>query len=224
LIAGILKADAGEEVGFRETRDAGIRCFPPLLLIRLLGLLVGFLFFIVMAVPIILVGALTCGIGVIPMACALFVAGIFINIWFAFMDYAAVIEKLDVGAAIGRAWSVLHEHLGPILLLWILLFAVSLGMGLGLVVLFIPSGLTLFFGLPPWIRSTGSPNGMVLASGIALFVLFVLASRLVGAVLTVWKTGVMATAYRDLGRATPMLPVSAHMQTLPGENRASRGL
>lgn len=207
LIGGILKAEADEKITFRETWNTGTHYFLPLLLIRLLGIAVGIIISIVVGLPLVFLGILTCGIGLIPMVCLMFVIGIAINVWFAFMDYAVVVENLGVGTAIGRAWTVLRDHVGPVFILWIVLFAISLGVGLGMVILFAPSGVLLFLSVLPLIQATGSLNGTLLVAGIVLLVLFVLASWLVQAVVTVWETGVMVLAYKKLSGETPFLAV-----------------
>ncbi len=209
LIGGILKAETGEKVDFRETWNTGVRYFPPLLLIRLLGIAIGILLAIVVGVFMLFVGVLTCGIGLIPMICVNIAIGIAISVWFAFMDYAVVVEKLGVGTAIGRAWSVMRDHIGPVFILWLILFAISLGVGLGLLILFAPSGILLFLSLLPLISGTGSLDMVLLVIGIVLLVLFILASYLVQAVLTAWETGVMVLAYKKLSSETPLLAIPA---------------
>ena len=142
------------------------------------------------------------------MACVSIIIGIVVSAWFAFMDYAVVVEKRGVGEAIGRAWTILRDNIGPVVLLYIILFAVSVGVGLGLLILFAPAGVTIFLSLLPLITASGSVNMSALVTGIVLFVLFIIASWVVQAVLTVFETAVMVFAYREFIQKSP-LPVLA---------------
>ncbi len=186
LIGGILAADANGKVTFREAWDTGTRNFWRLFLIRLL----------------------TCGLGFIPMVCVSIIIGMVLKAWFAFMDYAVVAEKRGVGEAIGRSWTILRDNIGPAAILYIILFGVSLGVGLGLLILFAPAGVTIFLSLLPLITASGSVNTSALVTGIVLFVLFVVAAWIVQAVLTVFETAVMVFGYREFARKSP-LPVAA---------------
>ena len=107
LIGGILAADANGKVAFREAWDIGTRNFGRLFLIRLLGIAVSLLIGIIVFLPTLFIGLLTCGLGFIPMACVSIIIGMVLKAWFAFMDYAVVVEKRGVGEAIGRAWTIL---------------------------------------------------------------------------------------------------------------------
>ena len=217
LISGIVTAETTGRVGFRETWNAGLRCFPRLFLIRLLGLAVGILIAVVVVLPGMFFSLLTCGIGFFPMVCALFVLGIVVNIWFAFMDYAVVVENRGIGEAIGRAWTVLRNHIGPVFIFWLILFAVSLLVGIGLLILFAPSGIFFILGLLPFITEVGTINPTLLIIGVALLALAVLIAIGVNAVYTVWETAVMTLAYRVFGEATPMLTASTQAQSGAGD-------
>jgi hypothetical protein len=212
LISGILAADTTGKVSFRETWNAGAHYFLRLFVIRLLGIAFGLLLAILLFLPGVFIGLVTCGIGFIPLACFMFVVGIAINLWFAFMDYAVVVENQGVGAAIGRAWSVLWAHIGPVLVFWLILFAVSLVVGFGLLIFFAPSVVFIVLGFLPLITEMGVINGTLLIIGIVLLVLFILASIVVNSIYTVWETGVMTLAYREFGKATPMLALATEPQ------------
>ena len=212
LISGILAADTTGKVTFRDTWNAGVRYFLRLFVIRLLGIAFGILLAVLVFVPGFFIGLVTCGVGFIPLACFMFVVGIGINLWFAFMDYAVVVENQGVGAAIGRAWSVLWAHIGPVLVFWLILFAVSLVVGIGMLILLAPSAVVIFLSLLSLITLTGTINTSLLIVGIVLFVLFILASIVINSVYTVWETGVMTLAYREFAKATPMLAVTTEHQ------------
>jgi hypothetical protein len=209
LIGGIVAADTEGKITFRGAWKIGTRNFLRLFLIRLLGIAVFLVMGIVVFLPLLFIGILTCGIGFLPMICVSFVIGVAVRIWFAFMDYAVVVEKCGVGEAIGRAWTVLRDHAGPVIIFWLILFAVSLGVGLGLLILFAPSAVTIFLSVLPLVTGAGSLNTALLVVGIILLVLFIAVSWIVQSVVTVWETAVMVLAYRELIKGSPLLAVSA---------------
>jgi hypothetical protein len=204
LIGGIVAADTNDKVTFREAWDTGTHNFLRLFLIRLIGFCVSLLLGVILFLPTLLIGIVTCGLGFIPMICVGFIIGIVVNVWFAYMDYVVVVEKRGVGEAIGRAWSVMRDNIGPVAILYIILFAVTLGVGLGLLILFAPSGVVIFLSMLPLITGSGALNTGLLAAGIVLFVLFIIASWIVQAVMTVWETAVMVLAYREFIQRSPL--------------------
>ena len=212
LISGILAADTTGKLTFREAWDAGVRYWLKLFVIRLLGILVSLLVAILIFLPGAFIGLITCGIGFIPVACFLFVLGIVVNLWFAFMDYAIVVENLGLGEAIGRAWTVLRNHIGPALVFWLLLFAASLVVGIGMLILLLPSAVFIVLAFLPLFTGIGVFNPTMLVIGLVLLALFILVSIVVKSVYTVWETGVMTLAYREFGKRTPLLAVAAAPQ------------
>jgi hypothetical protein len=209
LIAGIVSADSAGKVAFGEAWNAGLRFYVRLLLIRLLEFAVGILMFLVLILPGIFFGIITCGIGFIPLVCVLIVAGVVINIWFAFMDFAVVVENQGVGAAIGRAWNVVRDHIGPIIIFYIILFAVSLVVGIAMLILFLPAGVLIFLSvLPALTGAAATVNVPVLIVGIVLMAAYLLFSILVRSVFMTWRTGVLTLAYREFIKRTP-LPAAA---------------
>jgi hypothetical protein len=212
LIGGILSADDNGKVTFREAWGFGQQYFWRLLLIQLLAILVNLVVGLIVLIPTIFLAVLTCGIGFIPMICVGIVITFVLQVWFAFMGYAIVVEKCGIGEAIGRAWTVLADNIGPIAILYLILFAVSLGVGLGLIVLFAPSGAVIFLSLLPLITGSGVVNSVLLTIGIVLLVLTILAAWLVRSVQTVWETSVMVLAYREFIRRPMHLSASAGIQ------------
>lgn len=208
LISGIVSAETTGRVDFRETWNAGLRCFLRLFLIRLLGFAVGLLMAVVVILPGTFLILISCGMGFLPVTCLMIVIGIAVNLWFAFMDYAVVVEDRGIGGAIGRAWTVLRNHIGPVLIFWIILFAISLIVGIGLLILAAPSAMFFILGLLPFLTEVGTINTTLLIIGAVLLVLFILVAIVVNTIYTVWETAVMTLAYRTFGEATPMLTVS----------------
>jgi flagellar biosynthesis protein FliQ len=214
LIGGILAADSNDKVTFREAWNIGTKNFWRLFLIRMIRIIVSLMIGIIVFLPSLLIGILTCGLGFIPMICVGLVIGIMAKVWFVYMDYAVIMEKRGIGEAIGRAWSILRDNIGPIAILYIILFAVSLGVGLGLLILLAPAGVTIFLSLLPLITGSGSVNTALLVTGVVLLVLFIVASWAVHAVETVWETSVMVLAYREFIQRSPLpaAPMEAQPQ------------
>jgi hypothetical protein len=207
LIGGIVSAETTEKVTFRGAWGMGTHYFLRLFVIRVLEFLTGIALVAILILPGIFIGILTCGIGFIPLFCVTFVAGIILSIWFQFMDFAIVVEKLGIGESIGRAWNVLRDHIGPTLIFYIILFVVSLGVGLGLLILVLPAGAMIFLSLLPLITgAAGTANVPVLVVGLVLLAVYILFSIIVGAVFMTWRTAVFTLAYREFIRITP-LPV-----------------
>jgi flagellar biosynthesis protein FliQ len=209
LIGGIVKADATGAVTFREAWGMGFRYFWRLLLIRLLAFVVGLAIAVVVFLPGAIIGILTCGLGFIPLVCVMVIAGVVMGLWFLLMDYAVVMENQGVGEAIGRAWTILRDHIGPIIIFYLILLALSLGLGIALLVLIAPGAVLIFLSILPLIAASGALNVPLLVIGIVLTVICILLSMLIHAVWTVWEAGVWALAYQEFIHATPPMAVAA---------------
>jgi hypothetical protein len=209
LIGGFVKADASGAVTFREAWGIGLRCFWRLLLIRLLAIVVGLVVAVVIFLPGIFISILTCGLGFFPLICVVIIVGVVVEMWFFLMDYSVVMENQGVGESIGRAWTILRDHIGPIIILYLIVFAVSLGVGVVMLVLFAPGAVMIFLSVLPLIAGSGALNVPLLVAGIVLQVIFILLSLVIGAVWTAWKAGVWALAYKEFARATPPMVVAA---------------
>jgi hypothetical protein len=197
LIGGILAADADGKVTFREAWGIGVRNFWKLLLIRIMAFLLWLALSLILIVPALFVTVFTCGLGFIPWVCVMIVFGIAVNVWFALMDYAVVAEKLGVGEAIGRAWVLLRKYIGPLAILYIILLAISLGIGLALMVVFAPSAAAIVVSVLPVVLGEGSLNMTWLIVGLVLFALSVLISITVRSVLRRCRAGVQGFQRRN---------------------------
>ncbi len=196
LIGGIIKADGAGSITFRESWGMGLRYFWRLLAFRLLNVVVGIAVAIVIFLPGVILSVLTCGLGFIPLCCGVIIIGAGLRLWFLLMDYAVVVENHRVGEAIGRAWNILRDHIGPAVILYLILWAVSLGVGLVLLILFAPAGVLIFLSVLPLISQTGAVNVALLVIGLILFVLSLLVSVVVNSIYTVWEAGVWTFAYQ----------------------------
>jgi hypothetical protein len=196
LIGGIVKADASGSISFREAWGAGLHSFWRLLLIRLLRIVVGLAVAVVIFLPGAIIGVLTCGLGFIPLFCGAIIIGVVLGLWFLLMDYAVVVENQGAGEAVGRAWTILRDNVGPAVIFYLIQLAVSVGVGFVLLILVSPAAILIFLSVLPLITQAGPLNVALLVIGLILLVLFMLVSALVNAVYEVWQTSVWTFAYQ----------------------------
>ncbi|HEX8992485.1 MAG TPA: hypothetical protein VF784_12470 [Anaerolineales bacterium] len=149
LIRGTFKADGGaEHLGFMELWDESL---PYFWRIFLLALLVGLAaFFLVLALVAVGIGAavFTFGIGflcVLPLFCVLFLALVFAGIVIQQAESAIVIENLGIMDGVRRGWDVVKTHLGPILIMWLILlvigFVVGIVLALPILIVLVPAAI-----------------------------------------------------------------------------------
>ncbi|MBN1438274.1 MAG: hypothetical protein JW929_02600 [Anaerolineales bacterium] len=210
LIGGILKADAGESIHVREIWDAGVRFFPRLLLLRLLAIAVVIV--IAVIVVLLMIAApdasmliFLCGFGCPPLCCGFILLGFVIAGLFGLMDYAVVVENANAGEAIRRAWAVLRTHTITVLVLWLILFGVSLGAAIGLFAMAVPAWSMLSYGLSGGMEALNGAKALPLLIGLLLMAPTVWAAILIQSILAVWKTAFLALGYRDLAKVTPLI-------------------
>ncbi len=134
LIKGTQKADAGaEHLGFAELWDDSL---PYFWRVFLLSLFVGIAAFIVAAVVVVLgigAAALTLGIGLIcflPLLCVLIIVLWFVGLIVQMAESAIVIENLGIMDGLRRGWDVVKTHLGPVLVMWLILLVIGIAIGL----------------------------------------------------------------------------------------------
>ncbi len=134
LIRGTFKADGGaEHLGFMELWDESLRYFWRIFVLALLvGLAALILVFALVALGI---GAavFTFGIGflcVLPLFCVLFLALVFAGIVIQQAEAAIVIENLGIMDGVRRGWDVVKTHLGPILIMWLILLVIGFVAGI----------------------------------------------------------------------------------------------
>jgi hypothetical protein len=198
LIGGIVKADATGGVSFGDAWGTGVRYFWRLLALRLLAIVVNLVAGIILLLSGAIITVFTCGLGCIPVICGMVIIGVALRLWFRLMDYAVVVENQGVGEAIGRAWTILRDHIGPAVIVYLILLAVSLVMGFVVLILVAPGAALIFLSFLPLITQAGSLNVPLLVIGIVLLVIFTLVSLLINAVYTVWETGVWTFAYQAM--------------------------
>ena len=98
----------------------------------------GFIASFILLVPIIIVAACTCGLGLF----LLIPIGWFITVMVYFSIIAMMEEDLSIFPAIGRAWKVIIKHLGSVVLMFLVL-------GIGQIIAGLVISLPLLFSFVP---------------------------------------------------------------------------
>jgi hypothetical protein len=196
LIGGIHLAEINNKVTFGEAWAIGRKYFWKLVLLRLLRVAVEIAVGLLMILPGLILALCTCCIGNIIVSIAL---GFLISYAFLFMDMAVVLEGKTVGESINRAYALLQENLGPVVVTALVLFAISLGVGLISLVAMLPFVGLIVASLWPIITSTGGAINMtLLISALVMFVIGILACMFVESVWTTYRTAVIVLVYKKL--------------------------
>ena len=134
LIRGTFKADGGaEHLGFMELWDESLKYFWRVFLLALLVGLAALVLVFALAVLAIGTAALTFGIGFlcfIPLICVFALALVFAGVVIQQAEAAIVIENLGIMDGVRRGWDVVKTHLGPILIMWLILLVIGFVAGI----------------------------------------------------------------------------------------------
>jgi len=96
-----------------------------------LSFLIG-LAFLLLIMPIVLIGVLSAGVGflcLLPLICLLIPVGIAVGIIVEQANRAIVLEDLSMFDGLKRGWEVAKSNIGPILIMALILFGISLVLG-----------------------------------------------------------------------------------------------
>ena len=150
LIKGAYEAEMGAEtLVFGELFSASMPYFW-----RVFGLsfLIG-LAFLVLFIPIVLVGVLSAGVGflcLLPLICILIPVAIVVNIVIEQANRAIVLEDLNIFDGLKRGWEVARSNIGPILIMAAILFGIGLVLGviiaLPIILVVFPTAFAFFMG------------------------------------------------------------------------------
>lgn len=130
LIKGSYEAEMGAEtLAFGELFSTSMPYFW-----RVFGLsfLIG-LAFLLLFMPIALVGVLSAGVGflcLLPLICLLIPVGIAVSIIIEQANRAIVLEDLSMLDGVKRGWEIARSNVGPILVMALILFGISLVLGI----------------------------------------------------------------------------------------------
>ena len=130
LIKGSYQAEMGaESLAFGELFSASMPYFW-----RVFGLsfLIG-LAFLLLFVPIVLVGVLSAGVGflcLLPLICLLIPVGIAVGIIIEQANRAIVLEDLSMFDGLKRGWEISKSNIGPLIVMALILFGITLVLGI----------------------------------------------------------------------------------------------
>lgn len=198
LISGFDQADQGATVTLGSAFRGGTEHFWTLFILQLILLFVGLiiggsLLAVITAGTILTLGLVW--ICLIPLFCLLIPFLILLGSYVMLTQVAIVVDRLSASEALARAWELVREHFGPVII-----FTLVLSIGGGLITLIISSPI-LFVGLPMLVGLVSQVpeaigTGMIL-SGLGLLLYLPLLILLNG-VLQTFVVGVWTLAYRRL--------------------------
>jgi hypothetical protein len=204
LIAGFVQEDGGQPVTLGAAFQLGSQYFWRLLGVRVVVWLAG----LIVAIGIISVVLLSFGIALVcllPLLCLLLPISFLVDGYVMLTMVAAVQENLGVLAAFGRAWEVIRDHLGPVIVMALILILgggiVSVLISAPFLAVLIPAGAGLLVG-EGWSVVTGLvASGVLLLIGVPILILL-------SAVLTTFTTGAWTITYRRLTGAQGAMMVA----------------
>ncbi len=198
LMAGFNQADEGEHVGLSQAFRLSLTYFWRVLAIQLL---VGLAWLVALGViAVVAVGGtiLTLGIGLIcilPLLCLLVPLAVAVSIFAELAQIAVVVENTGIMDGLSRAWAVIKTHVGPVLVMALVLivggFVVGLIIGLPALVLIAPLLAGLVLGTQASITSG------VVVFGLCL-VLYLPVAIVLSGILQTFVIGSWTLTYRRL--------------------------
>jgi hypothetical protein len=213
VIRGTFVVDGGAEgLGFGKLWGESLRYFW-----RALGLaLILGLPFIIIIVPLVVLGILTAGVGflcILPLICLLvplaWLAGIIMQQGSA----AIVVDDLGLMDGLRRGWEMLKGHLGPLLIVWLITavigFVIGILIALPILVVAIPAAIALATS-----GGQSLPSAVLLVGGACLLI-YLPVLIVANGILTAYIESVWTLTYLRLSRpkestpSTPAIPTDA---------------
>jgi hypothetical protein len=224
LLKGILRADAGETVTFREAWAHGRRYFWRLTGISLVDgairLLIGVSAFLIIFLPMLIVlfgearlASVTTAVIFMfllmcPVYCCMFVFVPLLNFYIYFTKLAVVEEDLSFAASFQRAYGVIKTGLLPLIIIGLIVWAITLGVSFIAMIITAPFFGLLLAAIWPAIAETGPINMPLLYGAGALFLLSLPISWLMSGVWTAWANSVYALVYKQLALSPTQNPAA----------------
>ncbi len=209
LIAGFQSADEGNDVSLGEAFQMGVKHFWRLLGVRIVFWLAGLIVGLLVAMAVVLFAIGTMGIGLVcllPLICLLIPVGLAVGVYVMLTQVALVVEDLGVFDAFRRSWEVFKAHLGPIVVIALIMILGGGLVGLVLAVPFIAVVLPVVTGLAMGTQRAAN-TGLILAG--ACFVIYLPILIVLNGVLQTYIGGVWTLTYRRLtGKAGSPAPIA----------------
>lgn len=198
LIKGAVQADSGQRLAFRQLwSDAWVPFGRVVGLNTLLGL-IGLFGALIVVVPLVLLVAVTAGIGflcVLPLLCIIIPVAIAFSVYGEVANVALVTEGLGATDAMERAWRVFRSNLGSFALL-----ALILVVGGFIANIFI--AIPLFIAFAPLIAGVLSSNQQSFSSGLNIFliclVVYIPVLLVLNGIVQSYLQSAWTLGYRDL--------------------------
>lgn len=231
---------AGVRAGFRLGWSRGaFRSWLVDLLIGLVGAVVSILALLVAAAPLLLwltqdntAGAIgtvmAIGLGILVIL-ALIVIGIGVSLMVQFTQRAIILENLGVMDGIRRGWGLLRRHLGDVIIMGLILFAI----GIGFTILMIPVFFILLLagvvvgGLPALLAGGitnifaqgHTPQIVAAIVGVPILAIVIIAPMLVlGGIFETFKSATWTLTYRELLALEAVRPAPVEIPPAPDMN------
>ncbi|HEX9797413.1 MAG TPA: hypothetical protein VGA52_10520, partial [Anaerolineales bacterium] len=210
LIYGFDQADEGQTVSLSSAFKGGLEHFWRLLGLNLLVFGAGIVLAGIAIAALLVFGLVTLGIGLlclIPLICLIVPLAVLVNVYLNLTQVAIVVDGLPVFEALRKAWQVARAHVGPVIVMALILvfggFLVGLILSAPMILLVIPvvSGLAL-----------GSDASIGVGVGVAAlcFVLYLPVLIVLSGVIQTYLYGAWTVTYRRLtGRTGAALPEPA---------------
>ncbi len=130
LIRGTYKADkAAERLGFGELWNESTPFFWRILWLTLIVVVLT----VILVLPPVLFGMATAGLGllcILPLICILILVLFAVGLVLQMVEPAIVLENLSMADGVRRGWEVFRRHVGPILVIWLILLVIAIAAGL----------------------------------------------------------------------------------------------
>jgi hypothetical protein len=199
LIAGFNQVDEGADVNLAEAFSMGTHFFWRILGLKLLLFIAG----VVVAIGVLVITILTLGIGLFCLLCIGIPLLIAVGVYVTLTTVAIVVEDLDVFQAFGRAWNVIRDNVGPVVIMGVILVIGSAIVGLvfasPFIVILVPVITALALG-------TQSAIGTGLLVGGICLVLYIPVLIVLNGILTTYVMGAWTLTYRRLTGRPGMVP------------------
>lgn len=213
IIKGVAKVESGAEVlAFGEIWSESM---PYLWRIFGLNFLIGLVFFILIALPLLAIillaigkPAIGLGIGIaclIPLICILAPVSWVVRIILEQVQPAIVIENLGLAEGLKRGWAIVKSDIGGIIVMAVILGAGSFIIGLVLAIPFILALLPILFSLfafPQFDTIASIPPALWVS--IACCTLYLPIAIVLSGILTAYKKTAWMLAYLQLAKPTPL--------------------
>jgi len=231
LIDGVNRIDDGEKVTLGEAFSAGTSAIWRLIGVYLLaylpmiiaGIVIAVLAFMTIGSAIAMetliqnpneaAGAIIGSMGLLGLCmclaiCALIPLGMVLFFIAEFAARASVIQKMGITDSLSQGWDIFKSNLGPIIILWLLLFVIGIIISFALGIVMLPFSLIVFAPMFTSLFRDGTMSGMNMAWTIGGTLCLGIVGAMLMSVVQTWTSAIWTLAYKEFTGKTPEhLPV-----------------